>query len=330
MTGADAWSAIQLVAATIVGGCFVLSGIAKLRDGSGTAETFRALGVPAVADRPWIHRAYPWVELVVGVGVLLAPAWVWWPIALIAALMLAALTTLVARVVAGADAVSCNCFGTREPLTARTLTRNAIFLAFSVILVASAPSSPSPVLAAVPDRIPLLVGVLLAAAAATLLTVLSRAPGDPLPRDAETYEDRTLHIPDLRVTDTAGASVALPSLVVDGPVLLVFVKHGCGPCREVIAELADGDRIADRVLVRLIERMPAAGPDASRSRLWDQGARAAYAVGLRSTPSAVLLAADRTIPTNPVYGPAEIRMLVAGIEEAVARSTPPPLGDVIA
>jgi hypothetical protein len=327
MSGIQIWSALQVVAAVIVGGCFLISGIAKLRDGSGTSATFGALGVPRALDRAWVHRSYPWIELVVGLGVLAAPAWVWWPFAVLAAGMLALLTALVWRVVATGDAVSCNCFGSVEPITWRTVVRNALFLLFALMALIRPLSMGSPLLTDLPARLPLVVSVLTAAGAAALLTTLAKGGRRTAPSagsGATAGGNRLVYIPSLPITQADGTDIPLASLVQDGPVLLVFVKHGCSSCEQIVAELHDDAMIAERVRVRLVETAVKGTIDGSRPRLWDKDGHVAATLATDYSPAAILLAPDGTIPADPVYGADEIRSLVAALEQVVQEGTRSP------
>jgi len=323
----EVWAATHVVASLLVGGGFLLSGVAKMRDSAGTAETFEALKIPAALNRSWIHRLYPWGELLLGLGVLFAPAHLWWPAVLLSTLTMAALSGLVLRVVAARDAVECNCFGTRQPVTWRTVTRNLLFLAFSVLLLLNALGAPAPLWTSLQNHPVVAYTAVLAITGSVALAALSRG-GNHIPADAETYEDRILEVPDLLLLEGDGTEVRLPALARTGPVLLIYVKNGCGSCKKTEERFKDGDKIAGRVTVRLLERTPQTGPDQTRSRLWD-GQGVARTLAMQSTPAALLLAADGTIPMDPVYGPQEIGRLADGIEEAVAQATPPPISKII-
>ncbi len=319
----ETWLGVQTVATVLVAACFIVSGAAKVRNVRATAETFQALQVPSPIDRPWVHRSYPWVELFLGVALLVAPTWAWWPVAIIAALMLATLTVLVASALGRGDAVSCNCFGSRQPITRRTLIRNALLLAISLVLVVNSADAPSPILSAVPAHISLVVSAVLAVGATIVLTALSQGGERSLPRGARTSTAEPLAIPDLRLIDSNGDAVELRSLAREGAALIVFVKHGCGPCEAIVNRLHDGEKLGGRVLVRLVERLSPQESTAERPRLWDDGADVVRMLGLKYAPSALLLASDGTIPSNPVYGADEIMRLVEAIETELERSRPP-------
>lgn len=317
---------MHLVATIVVGAVFLVSGISKVRATGDTHETLRALGLPSWLQRRWVARAYPVGEIALGAGLLVLPAPAWWVCAVAGGALLAILTALVVRVVRSGDAVSCNCFGSSRIIDGRTVVRNGALMLLSLVTVIGDPLSSAPVTDALRSRPDVLFAVTLAAATAAALTfVVMREPARP--RDAETSEDRPLTIPDIDVRDASGSTLSLRTLTADGAVLLVNVKTGCSPCARVIDELPDGSAIAGRVRVRLMERMPAGGvlgPD----RLWDRDGEAARILSLASTPSALLLAADGTIPADPVRGADQIFGLVRGIEEAVATMQPHPLDDV--
>ncbi|UFS60828.1 MauE/DoxX family redox-associated membrane protein [Subtercola endophyticus] len=326
----ETWLAIQLVCTALVGGSLVLSGLLKLRDVEGTADSFRSFGVPALIDRRSIHRSYPYIEIVVGVGVVIAPSPVWWPMAVIAGLVLATLSILVGGVLVRSVAVSCNCFGSKVPVTWRTLARNVLLVGGAVVLVGASPSAPSPVIVAMTDNSALIVSTFGAAGATVLLSFLSRASSRrAIPRGAQTAVDRALPIPDLTLFDDDRNPVALPSLVASGAALLVFVKHGCSACEKVVNRVSDGELIAGSVVVRVVERMPADRPAAKRSRLWDDRAEVARTLTIRNSPAAILLALDGTIPADPVYGADQIGELIEAIESAVQQSRRPDIGALL-
>lgn len=321
------WTTVQLVATIIVSATFIVSGALKLREADGTRETLHALGLPSFLQRAWIARTYPIAEIVLGVAVLAAPAPLWWAAAVAAFLLMCALTLLVVRVVRSGRDVACNCFGSTQRISRRTVLRNAVLTALTVILVASAPPTASPVAEALRTRPDVLFAVALAVVTTAIVTAVITM-GPPRPRDVDTYEDRPLVVPDLTVREASGSPVPLPALTSEGAVLLIHVKSGCSPCATVIEAFSDGALIGGRVRVRLMERAPADGARLAPGRLWDDGGQVARVLAMASTPAALLLAADGTIPADPVRGSEAIFDLVRGIEEAVAAQRPRGLDDV--
>lgn len=311
------WTILQLIATVVVAATFLVSGVAKARADDATGETFAALGIPSVLRRNGIVRSYPVGEIVLGAALLALPAPAWWVAAAAAFVLLAVLTVLVARVVRSGDAVSCNCFGSTQPLTGRTVLRNGILLLLSAGALVADPMTASPVADVWRSHPEILFTVCASALASTVVTGLVVAGARP-PRDSITHPDRPLHIPDVVVHEGDGRTARLPSLTDEGAALLVHVKTGCGPCTEVIAALPDGSLLGGRVRVRLLERMPSSPGPLPEDRLWDPDGAVAALLGIGATPSALLLAQDGTIPADPVRGSAQIFELAEAVRRALA------------
>jgi hypothetical protein len=320
------WNILQLIATVVIAGTFVTSGVAKTRANDATGDTFAALGVPSAFRREWIYRSYPFAEIALGIAMLVLPAPVWWVAAAIAFLLLAVLTALVVRVVLSGDAVACNCFGSTQPLTRRTVVRNGLLVLLSVVALIADPITASPVFHASESRPDVLLAVAASALAAASVTALIMA-GPGRPRESVTHENRTLDIPDVVVHESDGRPVRLPSLTTDGAVLLVHVKTGCGPCAEVIDALPDGSLLGGRVRVRLLEKVRASSPR-PEGRLGDPDGAVASLLGFAATPSALLLAQDGTIPADPVRGSAQIFELADAVRQALAARGPIDVDDV--
>jgi hypothetical protein len=311
----EIWAGVQLVATVVVGGCLALSGAAKLRIPAAVDETFEALRVPVILSHRLARRAFPWIEILIGTAVLLAPGGVWWPAMAAACLLLLVLLILVIGVVRRLDAVSCACFGRQQPVTGRTVARNATLLVLALIAIATPLASPAPAVTAAVESPSLLIATVMASAVTLLLTFWSVGGAFEPPADAERDAGSELPIPALAVRER-DTDVALAALVAGGPALLVFVKPGCSACRKVTARFSDGERLEGRVMVRFIEQgedeMSPAGvglrdPDGSVLRV----------LGLNRAPSALLLAANGNIPADPVYGAEEVFALTDAIEAAV-------------
>lgn len=324
MSVAALWSLLHLLSVVVVGGAYLISGIAKLRDPSGTANTFTVLRVPAVVNRAWVHRAYPIAELAIGAAVLLAPAGIWFPATLTALALTAVLLWLTAAHVRSGERASCNCFGVEQPITARTVLRNLILFAFAVVAVVAPLSAASPIWAGTHPEATVM--VIVAVAATCVLTALSVAPASEGMDDGVRPE---LFLPEASFVAADGSQVPLSALAPDAPVLLVHVKEGCTPCDEVIGFFAGRSRIAERVEVVVIEHLDMRPEGERPGRLWDRDGAIMSSLGMRTTPAALLVAADGSIPANPVFGTAAIIELVGGIEQAVSATTPPPLEDIL-
>lgn len=312
--------AIQVVAVLVVAGCFLISGVQKATKVNDTAQTFVALGVPAFLNKRWVHRVYPLAEVVIGLAVLLGRAYLWWLASLAATILLVALSMLVTRVVIKRQAAVCNCFGTTQAVTKRTVMRNLLFLAFALVLLLPPVSAPSPVLIAAVEQPALLVALIVAMAATLILTALSTAvDAHPTPASDGSNGENEQRVPLLELLDSRAQPHFLPALVAQAPTLFVYVKPGCGPCELTVDRFEHQDSIAGRVVVRLVERTPATGPDTSRERLWDYEGKLAEQLNLQ-TPSAVLVSADGSIAAATANGFEEIVTFAAAIAEAVTQS----------
>lgn len=310
------WTSIHLVATIIVAGCFLVSGFAKVRDATATGDTFRALGVVGWLDRPIVHRIYPWVEIAVGLGMLVGPALVWWIASFAAFGMLGALTLLVSRVLARSESVACNCFGRVETITSRTRTRNAILFSLSVVVLVAPPLAAAPVIALALVAPDLVVAALSAAALGCVLTVLSFGAPRSNDREEEGVIGIGMPVPDVRLTSSSGVDVRVRTLIAHGAVLLVHVKVGCSSCDQVLRAIHDEMKIADVVTVRIVEQGVVRAGSAPASRLWDVSRSATPRLGLTRTPSALLIAADGTTPVRVAHGSDDILALIDGIEHA--------------
>jgi thiol-disulfide isomerase/thioredoxin len=140
-------------AALVLAAVFVRAAAAKLHDRAGTRRTFTALGLPGS-----VAGAVPAVELVLALGLVVAPGWS----AAVALAVLAAFTTFLWRAVRAGVSVGCNCFGRARqvPVSWVELVRNALLGGTAgVALAAPRPTVPDP-------------GAVLVAAAAVAIGVL--------------------------------------------------------------------------------------------------------------------------------------------------------------
>jgi hypothetical protein len=121
---------------------FAWAGAAKAVAPQRTKRTFAGLGLPA-----WLATIVPVVELALGAGLVVAPAVVAWA----ALAMLAAFTTLLARVVARGESVACGCFGSArpEPVSFVDLVRNGLLIVAAAAVGLGATTADAPGLAAV-------------------------------------------------------------------------------------------------------------------------------------------------------------------------------------
>lgn len=121
----------------LVGGVFLYAAGSKLRE----PWALFAMSVDAYGILPqWavvaVARALPWAELLLGI-LLLAGLFVRISSAA-ATLLLAGFFALLVRAYAAGMQIECGCFGSGDPLSPRTLARDGLLLAASLLLTALA------------------------------------------------------------------------------------------------------------------------------------------------------------------------------------------------
>jgi uncharacterized membrane protein YphA (DoxX/SURF4 family) len=132
-------SELGYLAALVLAGVFGWAGVAKLGARRRTTRTFRALGLPAPAA---LAVAVQVVELVLAVGLVVAPGWA----AAGVLALLAAFSVFLARGIRAGVDVGCGCFGSAasEPVSGVELLRNAVLAAAALVALATpAPEAPS-------------------------------------------------------------------------------------------------------------------------------------------------------------------------------------------
>ncbi|MDQ7802662.1 redoxin domain-containing protein [Amycolatopsis sp. A133] len=336
-----------LMSRLILAGVFSISGIAKLIDPGGTRDMVAGFGLP-----PWIARPVsyllPLAELAVA-GTILVPATAG-PAGFAAAGLLVLFTAVVGVSLLTGREASCRCFGqlSASPIGWRTLARNAVLVGVAVVAVAgwheAGPLSTWEWL----DRPPAVASVALVSALVLALAVLGLAlvivqllrqngrlllrvealestgrahanhspPPPPSPTPAVPGLPVGSMAPGIDLEDLDHRRVPAETWsCAPGPVLLVFLDPGCGPCRELMPELARWQRqFAAGLSITIITRDDTRlRRDVDRHGLASvhvqRGREVAEAYGVTGTPAAVLVRGGRI--GSPVAGGADaIRHLV--------------------
>src|SRR5216110_3374118 len=125
---------VLLLIRLLLAGIFMLSGLAKLVDRSGSRQAMLDFGVPARLAAP-SAVLLPLVELVVA-GSLIPTISAWWG-ALGALALLLLFTVVVGYHLARGHTPKCHCFGqvSSEPIGWPTLVRNLILSALAGVIV---------------------------------------------------------------------------------------------------------------------------------------------------------------------------------------------------
>jgi hypothetical protein len=315
-----------LLAPLVCGLALLLSGWAKRGDLIGTREAFVALNVPQALRRRWVANALPYVELGLGLAVIVTWGWLLAAVAVVVTMLFVAYTVLVARVLQQGQEVECHCFGSLgdDHVSVATLARNLLFVLFGALAVAFGLGGRGllPALGDL-DREAWWWLVLATVVAATAVLVLSRGVSGTSeigPDEAVDYVRQP--IPYGTVHDERGTAFTLRQLAWGRPHLLVFLSVGCGSC-DIVAEALPGyqarlgpvvvSTVYTSPLADLPEEMRPAGigrwfdPDSAVTQMLADG-----------RPAAVLFGADGLIAGGPVIGARPIEDFVAEIESELA------------
>jgi protein-disulfide isomerase len=311
---------IMLVLRALLAAVLATAAVGKLLDRAGTREAARALGAPEPLSGP-IALALAPLELATAAG-LLAGATAPWA-ALLALALLVVFSAAIARALARGAHPACRCFGDigRAEIGPATLARNGALAALAAVIAivtlrtdpATAPAWLVAVVVAVAVGVPL-----------TARRLAGRRAASALGRPAPPF---TLTAPD------AGGPLTLDRLPRERPTLLVFVDPGCGACAELLPDVAAWQRRPGAPAIVLVGRGDVA---ANRAEAAAHGlsiavqadGEVADAYGIAGTPSAVLIAPDRTLASPVAAGAAAIADLVAAVlggdTAALAAPAPPP------
>lgn len=332
----------------------IASGLAKLSSPEETAAAFTRLKVPERFSRPGLVKAFPFLEILLGVALLL-PFTVLRPLTALAALALfAAFTWLVAR--AKDTGVSCGCFGmaSTQPITGWTVLRNVVFVllallglfeAVTTLLVTGVSIAWWPLAGFYTGYVEwsLLISVLVAVAAYLIGretaprgqdaadSTSAPAPTGSLkaeePTAAAEGEPERHPIPDA-ILGTAQGFERLQDMAARQAMLLLHVSPGCGSCRQVMDYLQDKDDHIGPVAVRAlkISRTTAdaaptdLGPLPASMVVTDPGGKAVMDLGLQQYPAAVLVGTDGLTAGGPVKGPQAVIDLIEEVREVMAEA----------
>lgn len=325
----------------------LLSGAAKLRSREDVGAVFTRLKVPRPLAAPWLARAFPWLELLLGAALLL-PFPALRPLTGAAAVALfTAFLVLVVR--AKDDGVSCGCFGeaSAAPISRWTIVRNVLFLALATMALVEGIASlrahdavawlPLTAFGSGAWAWALLVALILAAAAFLVgresvppADGAEASPAGSVPAEPEGGDGPERHPIPAAVVASGSSFRTLHDLVAEGAVVALRLSPGCGSCSTVIARLPEYvDRLGPvraRVLVPRYGSTEAHAPHLGAIPadlvLEDPAAGACQALGLRSFPSAVLLGTDGLTAGGPVSGADAVLDFLDEIAEIMATELP--------
>jgi thiol-disulfide isomerase/thioredoxin len=301
----------------------LVSGVAKLRAPRTVDSAFTALEVPALLDTVLVRRLSPWLEVALGVGLLLTTGAALVVVAVLTLVLFGAYLLLVVRAVRRPEPVDCGCFGALgdAQVTTMTVWRNVALLVAALLAVVAGLQGVG-LLGSLGDTDVLAWVASAALTAAIAVLVTYRAPvsapavaGPPVDADG-TYERE--ETPRAQVLNQRGELVLLEHETMTSAHLLVFLSPGCGPCERIGPDLAQWAETLRPVTLRaVVTAVPAvvdSHPYFDGLAYYDPFglARASFGLG---TPAAVLLGTDGLLAGGPVQGEDDVRSFVAEVRE---------------
>jgi thiol-disulfide isomerase/thioredoxin len=331
---------ILLLSRLFLAAIFATAGITKLLDLKSSETAVRDFGVPESLVKP-VSIVLPVSEVVIALMLFsLATAWIG---AITSLIFLAWFTIGMGYQMAKGNAPDCHCFGQlhNEPVSIKSLVRNAIFSIPAVFLVAQGAKGQGPSLA--DSRIyttEMVFGLALTFGVAGILLMLKgildkqtqimrrlevleviSAEGGSVERNEAGDPADGLPIgaflPDFELPDLRGQMVNLEEIVGEGkPVLFLFVAPTCQPCGALLPEIDEWQtELADRVNFVFIstgageENVAKFGRTAQRL-LVQKNREFQNEVYAKWTPSALLVNTDGRVASHIAAGDSAIRSLI--------------------
>jgi uncharacterized membrane protein len=339
---------LSTVATLVLAGLFIVAGIKAFTGRKAYMAMLSEFGVPAALRQP-VAVMLTAFELLIGVA-LLKPSFN--SAAAIAALcLLGCYTSVIAYTLISGKRPSCNCFGqlSQKPISAMTLLRNAVFMLLSALIVWRDDVRAAQMGVEVATGT-VLVGGVIAVQAWLLLHLLMqngrlflkidtiemqlKAAGfaDWVPT-ANMVGQKGLPIgslaPDFAIESAVDGKQTLFSRLRDSNMLtvLIFSDAACGPCKDMLPQVARWNRQYGAVLKLLIITTASDKPAAD---LYGQLAEITYIQNARdaatlyeaaATPTAVVVSGEGAVASTLAQGENQIRDLVLAIA-AAERSQP--------
>jgi len=346
-----------LIIRLLLAGVLATAGIAKLLDLAGSRQAMLDFGLPATFAAP-LGVLLPIVEIAIALTLL--PALTAWVSAIDAlVLFLLFIGAIVANLARGRTP-NCHCFGQlhSQPIGRATLTRNGVLALLAGVLVVQGPQGIGPGLFAWLASLSLttylillgaliVVGVMVGQGWVVLnllrqngrlllrLEALEKHLGlaDPTEENAQAAEATAptglpvgttapaFHLPALD-----GSQQSLPSLLAAGkPLLLLFSSVSCGPCLELMGEVAQWQKqYAERLTIAVVNRGTAEAVRAKAGELnpvytlLQKEGEVAASYLVPGTPSAVLIGTDGRIRSSMAGGAPAVRDLVHNAGQPLA------------
>ena len=322
---------------------FATAGGAKAFDQSGSRKAVNDFGLPGPLVRP-VAFALPIAELVTAILLLWAGAAFWGATAAFALLLAFALVIAINLV--NGRSPECHCFGQlhSRPISWALLRRDATLAALAAVIMWKGPgmsivaavrrftglatAQPLPVAAALLAVLGFIVQTFLLLALfrqhgglMLRLDKLEQSAGGPgslaPPPPAAAGLPAGARAPSFELSSENGGA-SLETLLISGrPVVLVFTDPDCGPCLELLPDIARWERQSvDMVTFVVISRAsPSAGegPGANyvfRNMAWERNREISESYRVGGTPAAVVVRPDARIGSWLATGRPGIQALI--------------------
>ncbi|AIY03633.1 hypothetical protein ART_4034 [Arthrobacter sp. PAMC 25486] len=324
---------LQFLLPVILGLVLVVSGVLKVKSPGATLDAIRAFRLPVLFQARWMTYALPAIEIILGVGLLIASGWLLKVIGALAAALFVLFTVFVASVLWREEIVSCSCFGSMsaEPIRWPMLVRNLLLSTAALMLTLGLDGSLGALDALLTfstgDYVWLLGVATLVSwrTAARWLSHNEEAGGsqEAMLPDSLVIDLSGQGIPELEFRDSEQQVVKLPDLPRERAQLLLFARPGCETCGPIMASLPIWRKeLGPTVEVRVVTThshsdLAAAYPSEGKSALHDGSSMGATILGIPGVPSALLLGTNGQIGAGPAVGPDAVTGLMESVIEAV-------------
>ena len=340
-----------LLTRLLLASVFVVAGVGKLTDRSGTRQAIADFGVPSPLVAP-LGILLPLAELTVAAALLPAST-AWWG-AMGALVLLLLFVAGIGVNLARGHRPECHCFGQlrSQPAGWKTLARNLVLAAVAAFIIwrGYGGAGPSAVGWVAELSTVQVVGLIFGLAALGLIAALwlfvlnlldqngrilmrlealereHEAGPTPSPDEASTPPSIGLPVgraaPEFELRGLRGETLTLAALrAAEKPVLLLFTEPDCTPCTAMLPEIRRWQKEYDGELtISLVSR---GAVEANRARSTEHGLRGVLlqddwevseAYGVESTPSAVLVRPDGTIGGPVLEGAESIGAFIGYME----------------
>jgi thiol-disulfide isomerase/thioredoxin/uncharacterized membrane protein YphA (DoxX/SURF4 family) len=324
---------------------FVVAGSAKLLDSKGSVRSAEDFGVPESLSKAF-SIVLPIVELLVAIGFLFLD-YSWYSAILALLLMSVFIGGMIYQIWQG-NAPNCHCFGqlSKEPIGNKSLIRNAVFAAASIILIISGREFQG--LSAVSwlvnlsngERMQFVFGLLIVCLIAfavyylskileqtksisqqfEIMEFLSKETSEPVEREDVLVPQVGLPIgtplPKFSLSNSLGKNILLNDLLLENkPILFFFVAPTCNPCQQLLPEI-DGWQAEFEAKIKFVFVSSGKPKDniakfgRERTVLIESEREIADLLGATWTPSAILVSREGSIASRPAVGDIAIHELI--------------------